>query len=253
MIQALHNGASGMMANQKSVDTIANNIANVNTTGFVKSRVEFKDALYNTMIDPSNPESTENLKQGTGVLIGSITKIFSPGAYVETENSLDFAIVNEGFFAALNEDGEISFTRDGSFQVSQENGERFLVTSKGQYILDENMQKIRLESTDFNVDEIGNIRFGENEEPSCKIAVVGFENKGGLEAVGNNMYEITEASGEVAFIEKPKVRNKMLEGSNVNLTDEISNLIKAQRAYQMASKVISTADDMEALANNLRT
>lgn len=252
MIQALHSGALGMQANQKLVDTIANNIANINTTGYVKSRTLFKDALYNNMVNPSNPGSGENLKQGTGVLIGSITKVYSPSAYEETDNNLDFSIIGEGFFAVLNEKGNINFTRDGSFKVSVEDGGNFIVTAKGEYVLDENMEKISFIDEDFRVATDGGLYFGEDEEPLQKIAVLSFGNKMGLEELGNNLYGVTESSGEAMLLSNPNIKNKMIEGSNVNLVDEISQLIKAQRAYQMASKAVQTADDMENLANSLR-
>jgi flagellar basal-body rod protein FlgG len=198
MIQALHNGASGMIAQQKNVDVIANNIANINTTGYIKNRVDFKDAVYSAMINPANENSTENLKQGNGVLISGTSKVYSPAIYVETENPLDFSINGSGFFAVQNEDGLQSYTRNGSFKISETNGEQFLATENGQYVLDENMQKIPLKGNPYKmvVNREGYITFENEEEPSAKIGIVNFTDSSGLESIGNNMLMATAASGQ---------------------------------------------------------
>ena len=254
MIQALHNGASGMLAQQKNIDTIANNIANINTTGYVKNRVDFKDAIYSTMVNPDDPNSTVNLQQGNGVLLSANSKIYSPSVYYDTENPLDLSISGEGFFVVQNQQGELSYTRDGSFQVSEENGNQFLVNAKGDYVLDKNMQKIQLYGSpnEITIDSKGLITFSADQVHSSQIGVVGFVNKGGLESAGNNLQMATIASGQPTAIDAPKIKQQSLEGSNVDLTDEMTQLIKAQRAYQIASKAVSTADEMEALSNNLR-
>lgn len=254
MIKALQNAASGMAAQQRNVDTIANNIANINTLGYIKNRVDFKDAIYSTMINPENPNSAVNLQQGNGVLLSGTSKIYSPALHFETDNPLDFSITGDGFFVIENEDGELSYTRDGSFKISHVDGDDFLVNSNGHFVLDSDLQRIQLYDNinAMKVDKDGFITFGEDYEPSARLGIVDFPNKSGLEAAGGNLLLETVASGQPALVEHPGVKQKSLEGSNVNLTDEISQLIKAQRAYQIAAKAINTVDDMESIANNMR-
>jgi flagellar basal-body rod protein FlgG len=254
MIKALHIGASGMSAQQKCVDTIANNIANINTTGYTKSRAEFKEAMYSRMVNPDNAASTVNLQQGNGVLLSGISKIYTQTIYIETDSPLDLSISGKGYFAALNKNGEYCYTRDGNFKASAEEGEQYLVTSKGQYVLGPDMEKIRL-TGDLNkikIDTEGFITFSDGEESAARIGVFEFLNQNALEAAGDNLYIPSAASGGPAAMNKPHIRQKSLEGSNVDLTEEITQLIKAQRAYQIAAKAVNTADEMEGLANNLR-
>ncbi|MCK9479153.1 MAG: flagellar hook-basal body protein [Firmicutes bacterium] len=253
MLQALLNGASGMQAQQKKVDSIAENIANINTVGYMKTRIDFKDAVYSAMIDPSNPGSAENLLCGNGVLMGQATKINTRPIYYETDNPLDLSITDSGFFAVVR-DGNIYYTKDGSFKASETDGEIFLVTNGGQNVLDSELQPIRLygNPSETVIDAEGYITAEGEQQPYAQIAVFDFANDGALYSVGGNFYEETEASGQAEPALRPNIKQKSLEGSNVDLADEMTQLIKAQRAYQMASKVITTADEMEGLANNLR-
>ena len=255
MIKALNNAASGIVAGQKNVDTIANNIANINTTGYKKSRADFKDAVYSALINPENPQSAVNLQQGSGVLISSISKLFSAGTFIETDNPLDFSLTDDGFFAVENDEGEVLYTRDGSFKISQYEGEQYLVNQQGYYVLDDNMLRITVygDIDNMKADSEGYITFENESEPMFKIGVYDFANKSGLEAVGGNAFSETDASGQAFSVNAPIVKQKSLEGSNVDIADEMTNLIKAQRAYQIAARAISTADEMEALANNLRS
>lgn len=250
MIRALYSGASGMIAQQKNVDTIANNIANINTAGFVKSRVLFSDTIYTALTDAENPGSNENLLEGSGVVAGSISRVYTPPVFYETDHPLDLAIEGEGFFVLEGQNGEITYTRNGSFNKAEIDGSIYLVNSEGKFVLDEQMQRITLDESanDININE-----YGEIEGLDVKIGVMRFTNPAGLLAAGGNSYVRTEASGEPNPVENPKIKQRMLEGSNVSLTEEMTALIRAQRAYQIASNAVRTADEMEALANNMRT
>jgi len=249
MIQSLYTAASGMSAQQKNIDTIANNIANINTTGFKRSRANFQDAVYATLLRPVEGGEGLNLQQGHGVLLSSITRDMSQAQLINTENVLDFAIAGEGFFA-VDTGEEILYTRDGSFKVSVENGRNYLVTGEGYYVLDSNQQRIEIEGNiaELAVDAAGFINGG-----SVKIGVFNFPNAAGLYERGSNKYSVSEASGEAYLMENAEVKQYHLEASNVNLTDELAAMIKAQRMYQAAARAIATADEMEGIANNIRT
>lgn len=256
MIQSLHTAALGMKGQQTQIDTIANNIANVDTLGYKKSRANFKDALYVAMQDPTNAESEENLLKGVGTLVSSITKTFSLGIIQDTGRTLDVALVDEHtFFTVADNNEEPVYTRDGSFGLSEEDGEVFLVTGSGNYVLDDGGNRIALEGNveQIMIDEYGNIYNNDiSTEPFARLGLASFQNVEGLKAIGNNYYVETEASGEATAVEKADVKQRALERSNVDLAEEMTNLIKAQRAYQISSRILKTADEMEEVANNLR-
>jgi flagellar basal-body rod protein FlgG len=249
MIQSLYTAASGMREQQKNIDTIANNIANINTTGYKRSRANFKDAIYSTMLRPVDGGDDLNLQQGHGVLMGSVTKDLRGSHLIKTENALDFSIVGEGFFAVDNGE-QILYTRDGSFKVSVEGDNTYLVTAEGYYVLSSNQERIEVVGNvnDLAVDLDGNI-----EGQSVKIGVFNFSNASGLYEAGSNKYAVSESSGDAFLVENAQVQQYYLEGSNVDLTDELTAMIRAQRAYQAAARAISTADEMEGVANNIRT
>lgn len=247
MIRSLYSGASGMTAQQKNIDTIANNIANINTAGYKKNRVQFKDSLYSAMANPENPNET--LLVGSGVLVGKTSKVYTESSYKETDNALDLSILGEGFFAVEDQNGVINFTRDGSFNVSEYDEELYLVNSDGNFVLDDNMDRIILEG---NVSDISINTNGEITGADAKICVVSFANADGLISAGSNLYTQSDASGDYFHIEQPEIKQRMLECSNVSVAEEMTELIRAQRAYQIASKAVTTADEMESLANNLR-
>ena len=235
MIQSLYTAASGMSVQQKKIDTIANNIANLNTVGYKQSRVDFKDAIYQTMINPDAASQGNNLQQGHGALISSIKKDFTETGIEETDNALDFSIIGDGFFA-VDSENEILYTRDGSFRVSVEGQEKYLVADTGEYVLDNNLNRIVITDNESNL----------------MPGVFDFPNQSGLYATGNNKYRVSESSGGAELIQNPEVKQYYLETSNVDITSQLTQMIRAQRAYQAAAKAISTADEMEGIANNIR-
>lgn len=254
-----------MLAQQFNVDVISNNIANVNTHGYKKNRVEFKDLLYQTINRAymfENGGRPVNLQVGHGVRPAATTKDFSQGAYETTDDKLDFAIEGDAFFVVRSPRGEV-YTREGNLKLSITADGLKLTTNEGYPILDENGQDIII---DFDVSQLnvsleGDLSYnemGETIDLGQRIALVRFDNKAGLESIGDNFFAVTSASGEpmpnsesdpavMSFL-----RQGMLEMSNVRIAEEMVKLIVAQRAYEVNSKCIQASDDMMGIANNLR-
>ncbi|HHT93795.1 MAG TPA: flagellar hook-basal body protein [Clostridiaceae bacterium] len=235
MIQSLHTAASGMKAGQKKLDNIANNISNVNTTGYKQKRVTFTDALYQTILNPVEEDQDNNLQKGHGVLLSAVVKDFTMGSLESTDRDLDFAINGEGFFAVETEEG-IKYTRAGNFYTTTIDNVNYLVTANGNFVLDENLERITVADGELSGD----------------LGVFTFVNPEGLSEEGSNLYQVTEASGEAQQVNNAKVSRGFLEHSNVDLTEQLTEMIKAQRAYQVSSRLVSISDEMEGIANNLR-
>lgn len=254
MIQSIHTAAAGMRGYQTQLDVVANNISNIQTYGYKKDTVSFKDALYSEVVDASNGNSAENLLKGSGVIVNAVAKVNTQGSMISTDNPLDAMLTNtEAYFAVELPNGTNAYTKDGSFAISSENGTGYLTTGSGYYVLDENGSRISFDFSPSNlsIDSDGGLHNGDGEV-FATLSTVGFTNEAGLDAIGTNLFVETEASGAAQNIEKPGVEQYRIEGSNVDLAEEVTNMIKAQRAYQMVSRVLTTADKMEEVANNLR-
>lgn len=264
MMRALWTAATGMTGQQMNVDTISNNLSNVNTTAFKKDRVEFKDLMYSQMSRGYNIDS-ENaaapMQVGFGAAPSATLKDFSTGSFSGSENPTDLAIDGNGFFTLQDDKGDMLYTKDGSFKISTIDDERVLVNSQGYPVLDESGEIISLH--DFEADELvvaadGSVSFnvdGNVTDAGVKIGVVQFANPTGLQSIGNNNYVSTEASGSPVWEtddNRSTVLQNYLEGSNVDLVDEMVNLIVAQRAYEINSKIVQASDDMLSQANNLK-
>ncbi|MFY9382267.1 MAG: flagellar hook-basal body protein [Eubacteriales bacterium] len=251
-MQAIHTAALGMKTQQTRIDNIANNIANINTAGFKSSTVNFKDALY-TLID--NPDGTDseasNLLRGSGVLTASIATDFSDGTINFTGQVLDFAIRCDGFFMISGADGERYYTRNGSFAVSHEGQNNYLVTNDGYYVLNRNGERINLpgDISSVSATEDGVLYSGDGW--SSSLGIVSFTNPDGLMSAGGSRYQATEVSGEATALRDFSVIQGALENSNVDLIKELTLLLRTQRAYSFASSALRTADSMEELANNI--
>ncbi|MDR5659701.1 flagellar basal-body rod protein FlgG [Serpentinicella sp. ANB-PHB4] len=262
-MRALWTAASGMKSQQLNIDTVSNNLANVNTTAYKKQRVEFKDLLYANLRRNNGELEAErpvNLQVGHGVMPGSTARFFTNGGLESTENPLDLAIDGEGFFVVQGNAGEQLYTRDGSFKLSVQDGVSTIVTSDGYPLLNNENTPIVLEPgmENFTVSELGVITV-ENEAGEIlelgTVELVNFINPAGLEATGRNLYRETAASGELIPMEEERdtnIRQGFLETSNVQMVDEMVRMITAQRAYEISSKTIQTADEMLGMANNLR-
>ncbi|MEC8067461.1 MAG: flagellar basal-body rod protein FlgG [Pseudomonadota bacterium] len=259
-MNALKIGATGMLAQQSNVDVLSNNIANINTTAFKRQRASFKDLLYQNDRTPGAATSAANtlapsgVQYGLGVSVGSTHRNFQQGAVVRTDSALDISIQGRGFFNIQLPNGDTAYTRDGAFQVN-ENGD--MVTSQG-YLLDPAIN-IPPEAIDLNIsaDGVVTATVNDNSVNLGQITTNMFINEGGLEAIGDNLYRETEASGAAANVIAGEngsgaLLQKHLEGSNVDAIESITDLITAQRAYELNSQIITTADEMMAAANQMR-
>ncbi len=258
MIDALYIGAMGMQAQQLNVDVVANNLANVNTSGFKKSRVTFQDAYYRAMNPTlSSNESTEStIMLGMGAMVSSNSKSFTQGEMKATESPLDFAIQGNGFFEVLMPDGTSAYTRFGSLKVNESG---MLSTSKGYEL--KNQIEIPSDVLEVVVDSTGKVS-GKvaNEEKLLElgqIELTSFASLEGLVPSGDNLYLATDASGQ-KNVGLPtenglgSIAQGYLESSNVKLAEEMVNLVLAQRAYELNAKIIQTSDEMLSISNNLR-
>ena len=267
MMRALWTAATGMTGQQTQVDVIANNLSNVNTTAYKKSRVEFKDLVYDNRSRAYNLDKKEapvDLQIGLGAKPSATLKDFTDGTYSATENPTDLAISGEGFFTLRDAKGNIVYTRDGSFNFSPTDEGQMLVNSQGYAVLDAEGNEIVMNLPSFEDMVIGktgtiSVRNADNEivDTGIELGIVKFQNPAGLLSLGSNNYSATDNSGAAVWEnaldeERSLVMQYYLEGSNVELVDEMVNLIVAQRAYEINSKAITAADEMLQQANNLK-
>ena len=256
MYEALMIAATGLQNQQRRLDTIANNVANVNSTAFKSARLDFKDALYTAGIVPARPRTPEgNQQKGHGVMIAGIMKDYSMGAIQTTERQFDAAIEGEGFFELGDANGNLVYTRNGSFNLSDEADGTFLVNGDGLYVHDNNGNRIQVPyGTDtIGIDTKGGVTFTAfGEETATTLGVYTFRNITGLLSTGNGTYSESPASGEKLPADDVVIRQGALEGSNVNLAEEMTRMIRTQRAFQLASRALTTADEMEGIANNMK-
>ena len=261
MIRALYSAATGMNAQETNIDVISNNLANVNTTGFKKSRAEFQDLIYQYVQEPGSPSSQTTTKPsgvqvGLGVKTVSVQKIFTQGDLASTGNQLDIAIEGDGFFQVTRPDGNLVDSRAGSFQLNQ-NGQ--IVTPDG-FLVAPGLS-VPLDSLGISVAQDGTVSVKQpnnvNPVQIGQLTAVRFPNNSGLKAVGQSFYEETLASGAPVtgiFSENGfgRLNQGFLESSNVSVVEQVVNMITAQRAYEASSKGITTADEMLSQAINLK-
>ena len=259
MMRGLWTAATGMVCQQANLDTVANNLANVNTAGFKKSRVNFQDLMYQTMRTPgastsSGGQLASGIQVGMGSKVVAVEKIFLQGDYTQTKNQLDMAIEGHGFFKLMNNSREV-YTRAGAFKLDKDgyicdsNGNRlqpeFAIPAKTATITIEPGGKIVASGSDGK--ELG----------SVQIQLFNFPNPAGLRSIGQNLLVTSEASGEAiqgnpGEDEFGTILQGFLEMSNVDVVEEMINMIMAQRAYEVGSKVIQSGNDMLQMATNLK-
>jgi len=262
-MQALRTAATGMAAQQMNVEVISNNIANMNTVGFKKQRAEFQDLLYQTLVQAGAQSSDQGtivptgVQIGAGVKTGSVYRINTQGAMTATGNKLDLAINGRGFFQILTPAGVNAYTRAGNFSV---NDQGQLVTQDG-YLVQPAIS-IPQDATEVSISPTGQVQVTQAgaTTPSVvgQLELASFMNEGGLSAQGGNLFLETGASGapttgtpgQAGF---GQLMQGYTEASNVDPVTEITALIVAQRAYEMNSKVISTADNMLGVANQVKS
>ena len=261
-MRALSIGATGMLAQQLNVEVISNNIANMTTTGFKRQRAEFQDLLYQNFVRPGSTSSDagtvvpSGIQLGTGVKAAAVYRINEQGNLQVTDNKLDIALQGSGFFQVELPNGETAYTRAGSFQL---NAEGTIVTAEGYTVVPGIV--IPQNATDITVNNSGEVlvKIAGQVAPQNvgQLQIATFANPAGLESVGGNMLMETPASG-APVVGAPltpgfaSVLQGSLETSNVNVVSEITNLISAQRAYEMNSKVIRTTDEMLNAMTQLR-
>lgn len=261
MIRALFTASSGMSAQQLNIDVISNNLANVNTTGFKKSNVDFEDLLYQTLQSAGAPviegaQIPTGIQVGQGVRPVATQKIFTQGQFKRTENPLDIVIEGDGFFQIVMPDGTLAYTRSGAFK---RDGEGRMMTSDGFYL--EPQIIIPEDATEVGVATDGTVTVRISGQDGIdtvgQIQLARFSNPAGLESIGRSLFRTTAASGD-AYVGTPgldglgALNQGYLEMSNVQVVEEMVNMIIAQRAYEVNSKVIQTSEDMLQIANNLK-
>lgn len=260
-MQSLYTASTGMLGMQTHIDTTANNIANVNTIGFKKSRAEFSDLMYQVM-EYAGTATSDVTKSPTGIEVGlgvrstAINKIFSEGSLKQTDNQLDIAITGKGFFKLELPDGTEVFSRDGAFKID-DNGT--LVNSDGNKIVPEVV--IPPDATNISIGTDGIVTViqpGQTQATQVgQLTLTNFINPAGLHSMGDNLYIETDSSGQPVegtpgLDGLGSIRQGFVELSNVELVVELTDLITAQRAYDSNSKVITTSDEMLQTTNNLK-
>ncbi|MBW1975453.1 MAG: flagellar basal-body rod protein FlgG [Deltaproteobacteria bacterium] len=259
MIRSLWTAATGMSAQQLNLDVIANNLANAQTTGFKKSRANFQDLMYQTIIPPGTPTANDStiptgIQIGMGVKSVSVQKLFSQGNFIQTDNPLDLAIEGKGFFKVLRGTEEV-YTRAGSFKLDSDG---YICDPEGNRLQPE--IAIPRDAVTITVDAGGKLTaMDQNGDVlvSTTITIYDFPNPSGLISIGRNYFIPSEASGEAVEGEPGTegfgtILQGFLENSNVNVVEEMVNMIAGQRAYEANSKVIRTSDEMLRMANNLQ-
>ena len=257
MFSALSIAATGLRNQQFRIDTIGSNVSNVNTVGYKSARLDFRTALHTVGRTPGPVRSPEeNQQAGHGVMLAGIARDWRGGAMQRTDRDMDFALENEGFFTIQNPDGTLMFTRNGNFSLSPEPGGLFFTNAQGAYVLGADGERIMmpLDATSVASDNFGNLRFMRGDEilGEAALGIVTFRNLKGLEAIGSSNFMAGPSAGEMLPADGVVVRQGTLEISNVNLAEEMTRLIRTQRAFQLASRALTTADDMEGIANNMR-
>jgi len=262
MIKAMRTAASGMYAQQLNVDTIANNLANVNTTGYKKSKVEFQDVLYQRL-RAAGAESAAGTSVAVGLDVGygvkpvATQRSFGEGNLQQTGNPLDISVEGTGFFQILLPNGETAYSRDGAFKLSADGQ---IVTTDGFFLQPNITIPAESEMVNISPDGIVSVKVTGDSEPQevGQLELAKFVNPSGMEAIGHNMFVETSASG-APILGSPtldgfgRINQGYLEMSNVEIVEEMVNMIVAQRAYEINSKAIKTSEEMTQIANNLKS
>ncbi|MGY1490782.1 flagellar basal-body rod protein FlgG [Methylobacillus pratensis] len=258
MIDSLYIGATGMQAQQLHVDAIANNLANVNTTGFKKNRISFEDAFYQAAgsVWSTANQAPDAVILGMGTLVSANAKSFTQGDPKSTENPLDVAIRGNGFFEVILPDGSSAYTRSGSFKV---NADGLLGTAQG-YELKQQIQ-VPADMTDIVIDTQGKVSVKTSTSSDWsevgQLELAAFANPEALQPLGEGLYLASDKAG-LPLVGRPgedglgSLAQGYLESSNVKLAEEMVNLVLAQRAYELNAKIIQASDEMLSISNNLR-
>jgi len=259
MLRGLWSAASGMAAQQIQLDVIANNLANVNTISFKKGRAEFQDLMYQTVnqagsITAAGNEIPTGIQLGMGTMPSGVQKMFTQGDFQETQNELDMVIEGKGFFRVFSNEAD-RYTRAGNFKLDTQGN---IVTSNGDQL--QPGMSVPTNTVSINIDKYGTVTAFDTEGTGTNLGQIElstFPNPAGLSSLGHNLYSTSDASGE-AISAAPgsegmgTILQGFIEKSNVDVVEEMVSMISAQRAYEINSKAIQTADDMLQTANNLK-
>lgn len=259
MMRSLLTAATGMEAQQLNIETIANNLANVNTTAFKGSKAAFHDLLYQTLRAPGQSATTgtvvpSGIEIGAGTRLSAVDKTFKEGSIRVTENAYDMMVEGNGFFRIQKDDGSIAYSRDGRFKVDNTgrlvNADGFPVVPE--IVIPQGAQKFLV-----GMDGVVSAQVDGETQELGQLQIANFINPQGLTSLGRNLYGATRASGD-PVVGTPnqnglgRIAQYQLENSNVNMVEEMVNMITGQRAYEINSKVIQTGDQMLQTMNNIR-
>jgi flagellar basal-body rod protein FlgG len=259
MIRALYSAATGMESEQLNLDVISNNLSNVNTTGFKRSKIEFEDLLYDTVSAPGADQGSGN-QLPTGIEVGhgsnpvATARVFTEGELTQTGERLDVAIQGDGFFEVQMPDGTLAYTRDGALKTDSTGR---ITTSEGLPV-ESGFQPIPAGTTSVTISPDGTVTTnGASGSQTFQVQLTRFANPGGLQPIGRNLYTQTLASGAPETGDPDadgygSLQQGYLEMSNVKVVEEMVNMIVAQRAYEVNSKAVQAADEMMQQADNLR-
>ncbi len=261
MIRALYSAASGMNAQDISIDNIANNLANANTVGFKTRRTQFQDLLYQTFVQPGTAAGSQTvvpsgLQLGLGTRPAANTIVLTQGNFQETDNPLDVVIQGKGFFQVRRASGDTAYTRSGNFQMDKDGN---IVTGNGDPV--QPQITIPQQATAVTIALDGTVSYSQPGQTAAQVAgqlqLAGFTNPGGLNSIGNGLFLQTDASGDPT-VGNPggqeglgTLQQGYVEASNVSVTDEFINMIISQRTYEACSKAVKAADEMYTDVNNL--
>ena len=261
MIRALYSAGSGMTAQQMSIDNIANNLANANTTGFKERRTQFQDLLYQNVMQPGSAAGAQTvvpsgLQLGLGTRPSGNTLVFTQGNFTQTENPLDLVIQGKGFFQIQLPSGQTAYTRNGNFQLDKTGN---VVDNNGNPL--QPQITIPAQAQAISIASDGTVSYTQPGQTASQTAgqiqLANFTNPGGLNSVGNGLFMPTDASGD-PIVGNPggqeglgSLQQGYLESSNVSVVEEFINMISSQRAYEANSKVVKAADEMYQQVNNI--
>lgn len=240
MISSFYNAKSGAIANEKAISVVSNNFANMSTIGFKGDRMSFSEALYTNMNAPEDEQTA--LRNGNGAINQQVSILFEQGTPQNTGYPLDFAIQGEGYFAVENENGDLLYTRDGHFQLSDTDGSFYLADAQGNMVLDQEFGYILMDMEDIEKVTLQDLNLG----------IFKFPNPYGLIKFGENKFLETPASQEAVAGESDLIKQGYLEASNVDVSTEMAKVIEVQRAFQFNSRLIQLSDELEQTINNLR-
>ncbi len=242
MISAFYSGVSGAKSAQAGLDVNANNIANVNTTGYKAQQTGFSDLLY-IETSAQNP-----VQIGSGVKVSAVSSFLDTGSIQQTGAEYDFAILGEGYFCVRGNDNNIYYTRNGNFNLQEQDGTTYLVTASGEQVLNSQQSPVTLSAAS----DSESAEASETATVGIDIGVFTFNNPYALTRNGYGLFSANAQSGAAEVDAESYVVQGAIEGSNVDLTCELTDMMQAQRSFQMSVKLIQTADELENIANNLR-